>query len=476
VAAHPEDPRLHLLQARVLRETFADQNLDRGKLEAQAAPIHAVLERAIAASEALLDAEPDCLPGYLYRGWAHLFRAQLHALSNQYWAAGRQAKRGKDDLDRVLRLDPQNPDAQGVLGTYLYFADILPGVVKVARTLVRVPGGDLERGLAALQYATRQNGYNRQDAAAILATIWFAFEGRWDDATRAFEALARDYPDNARLHEPLAVLDLYLPQRAARGLPRTARIAATHVASPEAGNRGLGLRLRFYQSVGELLYGRVAEARAGLLNVEAAAPRDPDWLLADVRLALADLALLTGDEPLARRMLERSSGHGKLTERLAHVLVAGAAASPEESSTFDRLQPAVRQLYAADPHPATAFAAAAGGDDPALHFWRGDEALLAGRGAEARAHFEQLTEKSLPARWRLFRALAFARLAEIAIAADDAPAAMRALDRGLDFYQDRDLLRHVMRARRRWLEQGRPGGSGSGAGDPIAPAGIGDSR
>ena len=33
------------------------------------------------------------------------------------------------------------------MGAFLYFADNMPGIAKVASFLVRIPGGDLERGV-----------------------------------------------------------------------------------------------------------------------------------------------------------------------------------------------------------------------------------------------------------------------------------------------------------------------------------------
>jgi hypothetical protein len=92
-------------------------------------------------------------------------------------------------------------------------------------------------------------------------------------------------------------------------------------------------------------------------------------------------------------------------------------------------------------------------------------------------HFERLTAQPLPERWRLFRLLAFGRLAEIAGAAGDPRGAIDLLERGLEFYQDRDLVRHVMRARRRWYEMGQPGRlAGKPLDASVAPARLGEDR
>jgi hypothetical protein len=142
VALAPEDPRPYLLKARLLREYISEQDNSRDNVKPQVAPILAVLDVALAKSEAILAKDRDSLAGRLYRGWTKMFRGQLHELAFEHWSAGRSAKGGKSDLDEVLRRDPQNPDARMIMGTYLYFADLLPGVLKVASFLLRIPGGD----------------------------------------------------------------------------------------------------------------------------------------------------------------------------------------------------------------------------------------------------------------------------------------------------------------------------------------------
>src|SRR5262245_5353916 len=121
VTEAPEDPRVHILSARVRRETFPDQNASDARLDRLAAPIQTTLDRAIAAADHMIEVDERSVPGHLYRGWARMFRAQMHTLCGEYWSAGRQAKAGKEDLDRALGADPGNPDAESVLGTYLYF-------------------------------------------------------------------------------------------------------------------------------------------------------------------------------------------------------------------------------------------------------------------------------------------------------------------------------------------------------------------
>ena len=452
----PQDPRSYLLRARVLREELSDQNEGQEAVQRQALPMHAALDRAITAADRMLQLDPKSTPGRLYRGWAEMFKSQLHTLAGEYWRAGRQAKRAKEDLDVVLDRDPQNADAQGVLGTYLYFGDLLPGVVKVARTLARVPGGDRERGLQALRFASLHDGYYRQDARAVLAVIYFAFEGRFDEAAPLFESLVADFPDNAHLLEPLAVLDLLLPQRGEADLARAAHAVEVNAARAEDWNRKLGMRLSYYQALLALVQGRWDEARTRLEALHRASPREPDWMLRAANLSLVQLQLLSGEGAAARVVADEIDDDG-VRKRLQFVRQPGAEAPPVETEAAARAARAAQALYAGRLSEATtALAAPDGQSSPLFAFYRGDLAFLQGDLRKALPLYRDLAERRWPERWRMFHFLAQMRAAEIQGALGDDKAAARTLGRALDSYDDRDLLRHVIKARRRYFADVHP--------------------
>jgi tetratricopeptide (TPR) repeat protein len=469
----PQDPRSYLLRARVLREELSDLNEGQEVVQRQALPMHAALDQAIAAADRMLDHDPKSLPARLYRGWAHLFKAQLHTLSGEYWRAGRQAKRGKEDLDVVLDVDPQNADAQGVLGTYLYFGDILPGVVKVARTLARVPGGDRERGLQALRFASLHDGYDRLDARTVLAVIYFAFEGRFEDAAPLFESLVADFPDNARFLEPLSVLDLLLPQRGEADLARAAHAVDVNAARPEDWNHALGMRLSYYQALLALVQGRWDEARTRLEALHRASPREPDWMLRAANLSLVQLDLLSGERAAAERVVD-GVGDADVRHRLEFARQPGAEAPSAEAEASRRAESVARPLYSGHlAEAASALATLDGLGSPLLDFYRGDVAFLQGNRQKALPLFRDLYTRRLPERWRMFRYLAQMRAAEIQGALGDDKAAARTLGRALELYEDRDLLRHLIKARRRYFADVHPERQAQGA-TPSGSAASGD--
>ena len=214
--AAPEDPRPYFMRARVLRERVSEQNASRSSLKPQMKSIHKVLDQCIEVSGKILEHDPNSKLGLLYRGWGRMFKGQLHALAFEHWSAGSQAKIGKKDIDRVLELDPGSTEAHMILGTYYYFAGILPSTLKLASLVLGIPKGDRGRGIEYLQYAADREGLARYDALGILGAALFGFEGRLEDAIPAFDTLNVRYPDNARLVEPLALIDLFMPARLGR--------------------------------------------------------------------------------------------------------------------------------------------------------------------------------------------------------------------------------------------------------------------
>lgn len=452
----PRDPRVYILDARIQREMFPEQSTNGEHLENLSAPMHAQLQTAIQICDSLIQANDKSAPGYLYRGWAHLFRAQMHTLCDEYWSAGRQAKAGKEDIDRALALAPGTPDAQCILGTYLYFADILPRIVKLVRTVVRVPGGDRDRGIELLRAAAAADGYNQLDSRALLGVIAVAFEGDLDTGGPIFESLMRDYPNNPRLLEPLAVLDVMHPEN--HGLDRIAEVSRQFSQSPEDLYRQLSQRLMFYQSLSEIVQGRAEEAAKHLDEVWESGPSQPDWFPGDVALCLAETRALLGDRDAAVAMHAGVAKDSRMESRLRFVVEPGAAATREEAADFHRGQLAARAIYAGDFAGARAQLDDLGAsEDPGISFYRGELARLTGDATQAKTQFQRLTERALAPRWRLYKTLSFARLAELQGAEGDPGRAAETLGRALDFDSDRDLLRHMMRARRRHFELARDG-------------------
>ncbi|MGH2571040.1 MAG: tetratricopeptide repeat protein [bacterium] len=457
----PDDPRPWLVKARVMREAISDQNNVRESLKPQSEEIHWMLDQCIDRSQRILDRDPDSLHGLLYRGWGKMFKAQLHTLAFEWWSAGRAAKAGKKDLDRVLERDPGQGDALMVVGTYEYFADTLPGIMRIASVLLRIPRGNRLLGLALLERAGRSDGYSRADAEGLRGGALFGFDGALETALTLFERLSCEYPTNPRFVEPIGLLGLFFPERLGHDLPLLESTVRAADASPDPEIRNVADRVRLYQALTELFSGRIDEARVNLEILRKKASTQPDWLPSDIHRILVDVHLMLGDRDRALAVLQGLNARQREDRDLAAELRflendgGRAAAGKTEVATLRRVQPIARALYEGRLSEAErGLEPLATSSEPFVAFYRGELLTLQGRDEAAIAQYAKLAGSELPERWRLFRYFARLRLAEACARLGDADKAASVLGEALDSYPTRDLLRHVTKARRRWYENG----------------------
>lgn len=446
----PEDPRPYLLKARVLREHVSEQDNVREHVKPQIEPILAVIELAEKKSEAILAKDPDSAAGFLYRGWAKFFKGQLHELAFEHWSAGRSAKAGKDDLDRVLARDPNNPDALMIVGTYLYFADLLPKALKIASFVLRIPSGDRKQGLEFLQRAEGIRSYSQRDARGMRGAILFAFEGELEDASDLFDAFDDQFPDNPRLVEPLAMLDIWFAERTGVGTSRIARVVKANESGGDSFSRALAERLRLYEAYMEILTGHVEEGRANLARLHRDNPGGPDWFRTVVDLYLADVYLLLGDRDRAIVLRGEAVPDQDLERVLRYTSAEGAAASGEDVDTFHRLQDVAQALYGGRLDEADT-ALQGFPEGPLVEFYRGELLHLRGQNREALPHYEALLGPTVPARCRLFARVSRLRIAEIYGSLGEWQTAAETFDDEIEKYVVKDMWRHVARARQRYF-------------------------
>lgn len=453
----PEDPRPYLFKARVLRLDVPDQNDEHEGIKGRVAPILSVLDKASDAADAIIRRDLTSKEGHLYRGWALMFKAQLLALSGEYWGAGQRAKAGKKELDLVLEQEPGNADALLIQGVYLYFADVLPATVKLARFFVGIPGGHRIRGLEYIEASSRRPGYNQLDARAIFGVVLFGFEGRFEDAIVGLQDIESAYPNNIRMHEPIALMHLFLPDRLGQGLPITESIVQANAASSEPWERKVAARTRYYMALGQMLDGQLNVARDNLDLLRRERPEDPDWLGGDVLKALVDIDLMLGEQSQAAQLIAPLRPDDRKRRNLAYALQSSSGSSPAEARALTELQPLLRGLYAGDTAPAARALADLGGLNAAfVEFYLGEAEFIQGRFDAALQHYQKLIGADMPPRYDWFRNLAYLRAAEVQGRRGHDSEAAQVLGDFLDQYDTRDLLRHVVKARRRYYENGKP--------------------
>ncbi len=266
--------------------------------EARERDFHARAERLIARAEHRLRAAPDDARARFVLGAAWGARSRLHLYRVQKTAAARTAVRMRAALTDVPAQHALYGEALFGLGLYDYYADVLPRVLKLLRFLVRFPGGDRERGLAAIERAERLATLHHTEVQIQLAEIYSFYEERQDDALERLRALRRRYPG-----APLFGLRLAAHERERLGLFAESAATAREVLEAARAGRAnyapiVGLMARV--GVAEALLDdlRPAQARAAATPAQEGAPEAP-WIAARARLVLGRSLELEGDRAAA---------------------------------------------------------------------------------------------------------------------------------------------------------------------------------
>jgi tetratricopeptide (TPR) repeat protein len=309
------DPLVHLLAARALRDLMCDEDADKDLIKLDAEPIHERLDRAIKICDKALEHQSPPLDYYYFRGRAWLGKAQLYTLTHSYWSAGRSAARAKGDLEHVLEEDPNNADAQGDLGAFLYFADTLPGVIKFLSKLLFIPSGDRERGLNMLHYAAQTGSRFSPDPEITIAAIYLLFEGRFEDGSVAMKRLIDLYPGYTRLVEPFGVVAPLYPTKIREFQSLEDRVIAYQMSKPqELVNWSLVKRIQLHRSYANMLFGYPQRAFFEISSMIENPVERPDWFLPLALVNRGHLYAKQGDEAAALQDFERILSN----ERMEH--------------------------------------------------------------------------------------------------------------------------------------------------------------
>lgn len=150
----------------------------------------------------IVETQPSNPSGWQGCGQAHFSLAYLFALRGKPLAAARRATLAIDDIEQAVALAPGAADPLLHLGILYYYADNLPGFVKVAgRVLWFVPRGKGDLALDYLRRAACCGESFSEGARFILADI--LAKGRLEERREAvsiLQAMIEDYPTSLRLH------------------------------------------------------------------------------------------------------------------------------------------------------------------------------------------------------------------------------------------------------------------------------------
>ncbi|MEJ2720958.1 MAG: hypothetical protein P8181_07425 [bacterium] len=432
-----DQPLYLLIRARCYQEQVPmdDDDTDYGKEISK--PALETLDRCIeVCSRRLDDKDPDPI-NYFYRGWAWMAKAYVRSMVRSLYTAGREAGRGKKDLERYLEIHPGDPTASGLLGSYLYFADQIPNAFKFLAKLLRLPSGDRELGLELLDAAIQKDSLLETDWRLILYNVYFYFEGRYEDGLAGLRGMSQRHPGYGRTAIPIAVSRVFAPQFAAEHDSIVTETVNRLYSAPhrEVDWNALYL-IQFFRAYGDRYCSSSSSAEARLRSIIHEAPRHPDWVEPSARLELGKLYASRGDRGAAVEMFEfvkENSSIGRLRDE-AETLLDDVE---KYADHFDR--PPV-----ADFDPWMSFIA---------KFYLGETLLLSGELQDAFVVYSDLIEPEAPSWYETYQLIASMRLAEIYAANKHYDSAAKFAGYAMNFYHGEYLVDWIIEGRQRYFER-----------------------
>lgn len=450
------EPLYLLMRARVAREWLVVDDDSKEILKQQAEVIYRDLERVVdVCSRRIDDDAPNETELRMMRGWAWMLKAHIRTFERSYWKAGREAKKGKDDLEHYLRAHPNDGNAASILGTFLYFADQISVVVKFISKLLFMPSGDRVEGLRLMQ-AGAANPESPPDSPILLHSINVMFEGKWESGLAGFDAMMEDYPNYMALARAFVLMAPLAPEHAHEFSVKVSRVAAFVDEQPSyeviPASREL---LRFQMAYADRFYAP-DRAMVELDDIALAAAPHPDWVAGYA-------AFEKGRMLAARAEGAAASEYFGWVLANSHVSYLHDAARKsleqleEETVTPPLLHPStIGRIYRGDGEARQRIIDAVNAvDAPSIHdlFYLGDALLLHGRLDEALSVYEQISDVDAPVWDHPYQMLAAGRAAEVYGLHGDYETAADRLDRAMKFYHYEFLYDWVIEGRKRYYER-----------------------
>lgn len=161
-------------------------------------PFQSLARETIRLADARVRAQQGVARNLLYEGMAYGLLGRFYGLRDNDLPTARAGKKMRNLLLKTLQLDPNLTDAYLGIGTYNYFVAALPGIVKMLKFLIGLPGGNRQAGLEQLELAARKGDLVRGEAEFYLAKDFSRGDERqYDKSLFWFQELAREYPGNA---------------------------------------------------------------------------------------------------------------------------------------------------------------------------------------------------------------------------------------------------------------------------------------
>jgi tetratricopeptide (TPR) repeat protein len=454
-------PLYHIVRARCYQQFIPMHDADTDYGRDASEPSLEELDKAIDICKERIEEDDPDVSYYFYRGWAWMQKAYVRSMTRNLFTAGREAKRGKKDLSHYLEIHPDDPTARGLLGSFLYFADTVPNAYKFISKLLLLPTGDREKGLQYLRYSVDHDGLLRNDWRIILSSVYFYFEGRYEEGLEELREFSTEFPEFGTSIVPLAISRPYVPgQVAASSEIVENSIKAIYGAPPREIDWSVLYLVQTFRAYGDRYVSNPEMTRARLRSVIHEEPRHPDWIGGFARLELGQLYASRGETDDARLMFESlADGYpfdhvrdeakkqledmDKYTGHFANTLppefdqwIAGVYASPRDSlaalkSHFEKF--AAKSLEA--------------------RFYVGECELFEGNLDAALAAYNRVLEEEAPRWLHTFQMIATTRTAEIIASRGDYEKASEVQGSAMDFYHHEYLVDWVIEGRQRYFKR-----------------------
>ncbi len=455
------EPLFLLMRARCYQEFIPMDDADKNGGRELSRPALDDLDRCIDVCTTRLEGEDCDSTLFFYRGWAWLAKAYVRSMTRDLFTAGREAKRGKKDLERYLEMHPNDPTATGMLGAFLYFADTIPTAFKLISKILLLPSGDRSKGLEYLEIAARGGGLLETDWKLILYNVYFYFEGRFEEGLGGLREMVDLHPEYARTAIPLAVSRPYAPHLAVRNDELVDTTINRIYGAPhrEVDWNALYL-LQLFRACGDRYCNHSSTTVARLRSIIHESPRHPDWVEGFARLELGRLYASQGHRDEAVAMFEsvaRGYTFDFLRKEAATLLddideFAGRFEEPPRPNT-DRW---VAVLYRGDSDSLRVIRSRFADLAPrsiAAAFYVAECDLLSGDFDSALKQFNDVISIQAPAWDHAFQMIASTRIAEIYASRGFYKTAARYEGIALSYYHNEYLLDWVLEGRKRFFER-----------------------
>jgi len=149
---------------------------------------------AIKKAETQIKANKDDASAYFMLGTAYGLIGRWYAVEHSWWQAYTNGTKGRKNLAKAVELNPCIYDAYAGLGIFNYYADTLPGALRL--TALLFVHGSRNEGIRQLQLAADNGKFFATEAKLFYIGILVQFEKNYPLAIKLASDLSKSQPDN----------------------------------------------------------------------------------------------------------------------------------------------------------------------------------------------------------------------------------------------------------------------------------------